>query len=202
MKTCELCGAKAQYRDRQSGQYVCLAHARLEVVAAGRHPPGPPLAIRAAEPDDYARIEELALYFWDETEVDCFARQFDVLTCPAFLANDGDEIVGFISYIFEELWDAVVVVMLNILPEWQGRDGGRALLDAVHAEAKKRTLGRLLVATSNDDLPALALYQRYGFRFEEVVPGLIARHHGGEVPGFSDVLIRDEIRLVREVDLL
>jgi ribosomal protein S18 acetylase RimI-like enzyme len=202
IQSCAFCDEKAQYRDRRSGHYVCLAHARLEVVAAGQHPPGAPLAIRAAQPGDYGRIEELAFYFWDETDVDCFGRQYDVLACPAFLACDGDEVVGVISYAVEEVWDAVVVVMLNILPEWQGRDGGRALLNAVHEEACQRTLGRLLVATSNDDLPALALYQRYGFRIEEVIPGLIARHHGGEFPGFSDVLIRDEIRLWREADLV
>jgi GNAT superfamily N-acetyltransferase len=202
MKTCEFCDDKAQYQDRHSGQYVCLAHARLEVVAAGQHPLGAPLTVRAATPDDQARIEELALYFWDETDVDCFGRQYDVLACPAFLATDGDEVVGVIAYAIEEPWDAVVVVLLNLLPGWQGRDGGRDLLNAVHEEARKRRLGRLLVATSNDDLPALALYQRYGFRFEEVMPGLIARHHGGEIPGFSGVPVRDEIRLWCEVDLL
>jgi ribosomal protein S18 acetylase RimI-like enzyme len=202
VRSCEFCEQNAQYRDRHSGHYVCLDHARLEVIASGQHEAGPPLTIRPAQPADYHRLKELALYFWDETTVDCFGRQYDVLTCPAFLACDGDEIVGVISWTVEEPWDAVMVVMLNILPDWQGRDGGRALLSAVHEEAKKRTLGRLLVATSNDDLPALALYQRYGFRIVEVIPGLIARHHGGEFPGFTGILVRDEIRLSFEVELL
>jgi ribosomal protein S18 acetylase RimI-like enzyme len=201
MRTCQLCGTNALYRDRHTGQYVCLKHARLEVIAAGQHRPATPPSIRPAAPVDYGRIKELSLYFWDETGVDCFGRQYDVLACPAFLACDGDEIVGAIAYAFEEQWDAVVVVMLSILPDWQGRDGGRGLLTAVHDEAKKRMLGRLLVATSNDDLPALALYQRYGFRIVEVIPGLIARHHGGEFPGFSGILIRDEVRLSFEVEL-
>jgi ribosomal protein S18 acetylase RimI-like enzyme len=201
MKSCTFCDANAQYRDRNTGQYVCLKHARLEVVAAGQHGSATPLAIRPAEPADYRRIEELSFYFWGETDVDCFGRQYDVLACPAFLACDGDEVVGAISYAFEEEWDAVVVVMLSILPDWQGRDGGRALLNAVHEEAKNRTLGRLLVATSNDDLPVLALYQRYGFRIVEVIPGFVARHHGGEFPGFSGIGVRDEMRLSFEVAL-
>jgi ribosomal protein S18 acetylase RimI-like enzyme len=204
MRSCEFCDAHAQYRDRRTGRYVCLAHARLEVVAAGQQGPIRPLDIRPAGPEDYGRIEELARYFWGETVVDCFGRQYDVMTCPAFLACEGDGSegrIGVISYAAEEVWDAVVVVMLNILPEWQGRDGGRSLLNAVHGEAKKGLLGRLLVATTNDDLPSLALYQRYGFRIEEVIPGLVARHHGGEFPGFSDILVRDEIRLSCEVDL-
>jgi ribosomal protein S18 acetylase RimI-like enzyme len=56
-------------------------------------------------------------------------------------------------------------------------------------------LGRILVATSNDDLPALALYQRHGFRILEIIPGRIAEDHGGEFPGFAGIPVRDEVRL-------
>jgi GNAT superfamily N-acetyltransferase len=169
------------------------------VVAAGHHPPGPRLAIRPAAAADYGRIEELAHYFWDETDVDCFGRQYDVLACPAFLACDGDEVVGVASYAVETDWDALVLVMLNILSDHQGRDGGRMLLNAVRDEALRRNLGSVMVVTSNDDLPALVLYQRYGFRISEVVPGHIAQDHGGEFPGFADIPVRDEIRLVYHV---
>ena len=55
--------------------------------------------------------------------------------------------------------------------------------------------GQVIVATTNDDLPALALYQRYGFRVTEVIPGGVAAHHGGEFPGFAGIPVRDEIRL-------
>ena len=36
MSLCAFCGASAQYRDRTTGEYICLEHARLEVIAAGR----------------------------------------------------------------------------------------------------------------------------------------------------------------------
>ena len=127
--------------------------------------------------------------------MDCFDRQYDVLACPAFLACEGDEVVGLASYAVEEAWEAVVLVILNILPDYQRRGGGWALLEAVHSEAQRRGLGRVRVVTSNDDLPALALYQRYGFRILQVVPGRIARHHGGEFPGLAGIPVRDEIRL-------
>jgi ribosomal protein S18 acetylase RimI-like enzyme len=195
MSVCAFCGGKAYYRDRQTGQYVCLAHARLEVVSAGRRPPAPPLAIRPATAADAARIEELSLYFWDETEVDCFDRQYDVLVCPAFVACDGGEVVGVASYAREAEWEALVLVTLHILPGSQGRAGGWGLLDAVRDHAEQQGLGRILVATSNDDLPALALYQRYGFRILEVIPGRIAADHGGEFPGFAGIPVRDEVRL-------
>jgi ribosomal protein S18 acetylase RimI-like enzyme len=72
-------------------------------------------------------------------------------------------------------------------------------LEALHNVARQRDLGRILVATSNDDLPALALYQRYGFRITEILPGRIAQEHGGEYHGFAGISVRDEIRLAYEV---
>ena len=141
------------------------------------------------------RIEALALYFWDETVVDCFDRQYDVMACPAFLACDGGEVVGAATFAVEEEWNAIVLVMLNVLPAYQGRGGGRSLLDAVREEAQQRGLARILVATTNDDLPALALYQRYGFRITEIMAGRVAEHHGAGLAGFAGIPVRDEVRL-------
>ena len=198
-KVCAFCDAKPQYLDRQTGLYVCLEHARLEVVARGQRPPAPKLDIRPATEADHDRVEELALYFWDETCVDCFDRQYDVLACPAILACEGKEVVGLASYAIEKGWQAVVLVMLNVLPEFQGRSAGRDLLDSMRDIAKAHSLKRILVVTSNDDLPALSLYQRYGFQITGIIPELIADDHGSEFPGFSAIMVRDEIRLVYHV---
>jgi len=200
VRPCAFCGARAQYRDRATGDYVCLVHARLAVVAAGQGVPGSPLAIRRAGAADSARIEELALYFWDETVVDCFDRQYDVMACPAFVACDGEDVVGAAVFAVEEAWSALVLVMLNVLPGFQGRGGGRSLLDALRQEARQRGLDRILVVTTNDDLPALALYQRYGFRIAEIVVGRVATDHaagrdGQVLAGFAGIPVRDEIRL-------
>jgi GNAT superfamily N-acetyltransferase len=202
VRWCAFCGARAQYRDRTTGAYLCLEHARLDVIAAGRRQPGPPLGIRDALPADYARIEELALYFWDETVVNCFDRQYDVMACPAVVAYEGSALVGVASFAVEDAWSALLLVMLNVLPGFQGRGAGRYLLDAVREQAHERGLARMLVATTNDDLPALSLYQRYGFRIIEVVPGRVAEVHASEgriagdaLRGFAGIPVRDEIRL-------
>jgi len=193
--TCAFCQARPQYIDRHSGQYVCLKHARLEVVATGPRSSAPPLTIRPATSADVPRIQELSLYFWDETGVDCFERLYDVLACPAFLACEGDQVVGVASYAVEEEWDAVVLVILNVLPGWQGRGGGQALLHALRNQTAQLGLGRILVATTNDDLPALAFYQRYGFHITGIVPGREVEYHGVELPGLASIPVRDEIRL-------
>ena len=69
----------------------------------------------------------------------------------------------------------------------------------VRGEAVRLGLAELLVVTSNDDLPALALYQRYGFRIREVIPGRIAQEHSGELPGFFGIPVRDEIQMTYEL---
>lgn len=195
MTSCAFCRTRAQYQDRHTGEYVCLEHARLEVVALGQESLVQPVKIRPATPADLSRIEELSFYFWDETVVDCFDRQYDALACPAFLACDGDLVVGLGSYALEADWDALVLVMLSVLPSYQGRGAGRALLEAVQHEAARRGLGRLMVVTTNDDLPALALYQRCGFCITEIIPDRVARDHDGTFPGFASIPVRDEIRL-------
>jgi len=67
--------------------------------------------------------------------------------------------------------------------------------------AMKCALARLVVSTTNDDLLALYLYQRFGFRVTEVLPGRLVEHHGGEESGFAGIPVRDEIRLERWVDV-
>jgi ribosomal protein S18 acetylase RimI-like enzyme len=201
MERCQVCRANAQYRDRATGEYVCLSHARLEVTSTQRSWPTRggtrDFTLRPATEADTDQIEALSLHFWEETEVDCFDRQYDVTTCPAFVACARECTVGLASYALEPTWNAAVLVMLNVLPHWQGQRVGHALVEAVGVEAMRQGLGRVVVVTSNDDLPALAFYQRHGFRITGIVPGRIAEHHGGEVAGFAGLPVRDEIRLER-----
>jgi len=194
---CALCSKNAQYRDRRREQYICLKHARLEVVATDEGSDGKALHVRRATPADRDIIAALALYFWDETTVECFDREYDLPHLPAFLIGEGNEIMGLLSYAVED--DALNIVTLNILPQVQGRGGGKALLEAAMAEAQGRSLSKLIVSTTNDDLPALYLYQRFGFRISEVLPGRLVEHHGGEEAGFADIPVRDEIRLEKGV---
>nr|HID13098.1 GNAT family N-acetyltransferase [Anaerolineae bacterium] len=190
MPTCAYCDTNAVYRDRASGAYLCPVHARLEVTGPRGEAPRPPLTIRPATPADRPRIAELADYFWGETEVECFGRSYQVDALPAYVACDEDEIVGAASYVREG--DAVNLVMLNVLPQWQGRG---AQLQAVAETARAEGAGRLIVATTNDDLPALCLYQRFGFVITGVLVGRVLEHHSGVEPGLAGIPVRDEIQM-------
>ena len=193
MDTCAYCDAKPLYRDRESGAYLCPVHAWLEVIGPRGETPRPPFTIRPATPADRSRIAELADYFWGETEFKCFARSYQVDALPAYVACGGEETIGMACYAREG--DAVNLVMLNVLPQWQGRGAARGLIAAVIQEAQTGGANRIIVATTNDDLPALALYQRLGFTITDVLVGKLVEHHDGIEPGFDGIPIRDEIQL-------
>jgi len=195
MPTCAYCSANALYHDRASGETLCLAHARLEVRGPRGHAPRPPLTIRPAAPVDLPRVAELAAYFWGEIEVECFDHTYQVDTLPATVACDGGEIVGVASYALEDEDKTVNLVMLNVLPRWQGRGAARELIAAVTHVGRIEGAERIVVATTNDDLPALALYQRLGFTITETLTGKLLEHHGGIEPGFAGIPVRDEIRM-------
>jgi len=193
MNSCVYCDANAIYRDRRSGDYLCLAHARLEVTGPRRAAPRPPLTIRPATPADHQHIAELAHYFWGKTGIECFDRSYQVDALPACVACDGDAIVGAASYTRKR--EANTLVALNVLPQWQGRGVASKLIAAVAEIAQAEGAVRLIVATSNDDLPALALYQRLGFTITGVLAGRLVEHHEGVEPGFAGIPVRDEIQL-------
>ena len=113
---------------------------------------------------------------------------------PAFVAVSEGKIVGFISYTELNEKD-VLIVALGVLPEYQGSGVGKALLSALEKRARESLKDRLLVSTSNDDLPALVFYQLMGFQIFEVVQNAIADKHGAIFLGVGNIPIRDEIRL-------
>jgi ribosomal protein S18 acetylase RimI-like enzyme len=112
---------------------------------------------------------------------------------PAYTAKIGKEIAGFAS--FTEMDDALIIVALGVPPKFQNAGVGRSLIEQVETEARKRKKKRLLVSTSNDDLPALAFYQLLGFQIYEVKPNVIAEKHGEVQEGIGRLPVRDEIRL-------
>lgn len=193
---CAICGEKAQFRCRHTGELLCPKHVSLEIAAATPRSVGS-ATIEAARPQDYTRIAALAYHFWDEVEVHCFGKTYDITSVPAYVARVGAEIVGAISYAVES--ERLVIMLLNVLPDSQGLGLGRRLIEAVAEEANRQGLTRVVVATSNDDLPALYLYQRNGFTLTDVLPGEVLRHHGEEETGVAGIPVRDEIRLERLV---
>ena len=152
MNTCTYCDANALYHDRDSGARLCPVHSRLEVSGPRGKAPRPPLTIRPATTADRPRIAELADYFWGEVEVESFGHSYRVDMLPAYVACDEDDIVGLVSYAREG--DATNLVMLNVLPQWQGRGAARDLITTVVEITRAQGANRVIVSSTTSQANA------------------------------------------------
>jgi ribosomal-protein-alanine N-acetyltransferase len=59
--------------------------------------------------------------------------------------------------------DELHLLNITVAPPWQGRGHGRALLDAVQAQARARQLGLLWLEVRQSNERARSLYRRRGF---------------------------------------
>jgi ribosomal protein S18 acetylase RimI-like enzyme len=193
--SCGYCRNDAVYKCYACGKLLCARHARLGAVC--------PIALRRLVPTyairravgkrEKAAVRGFVRRFWGEMEQLTFDKKFSVAELPAYVARVSGRVVGFVAT--AEMDDAVLVVALGVLPRYQHTGVGTALIEKVERDARQRGNRRILVSTSNDDLPAFAFYQSLGFQIFEVRPNVVAEKHGAILPGVGGLPIRDELRL-------
>jgi len=144
-----------------------------------------------------APIRGFVKRFWGEEEQLTFGRKFLVSELPGYVAKVEENIAGFIS--FAAIKDATIIVALAVLPEYQTCGIAKHLVSKVQKEAANTGKKKLLVSTSNDDLPALGFYQSQGFQIYEVKPDAIAEKHGRVLKGIGNLPMRDELRMRKEL---
>jgi len=198
------------YQSLVSGEPLTLRGARIATVGPDDLPRRPQFRGRILPADlsdkrDIKAIKAINTLYWGSLEQDIFGRTYYVLDYDNLLARprpdepDADEpschgIAGNAAVTVEkEGW--LHIVVLHVWPRWHGRGVGRALLNAVIDEARRKAIPTIKLGTTNDNLPALYFYQKAGFVIEEVVPGLVIQEHGGEMDGFAGIPVRDEIRM-------
>jgi len=193
--SCKYCGKDAIYRCSICARLVCGQHAKFRTLCTSctKKTTLNYSISKATLGNEREKIQELVKRFWGEPEQLTFDRKFIVAELPAYLAKSGSDVIGFVS--FAEVDYAIIVVALGILPKYQNAGVGKSLIEKVEAEAKRLGKKKLLVSTSNDDLPALAFYQHLGFQIYEVKPNVIAEKHGMVLKGIGGLPVRDELRL-------
>lgn len=192
---CKICGNQAVYKCVVCGKLFCGEHTKIRTVC--------PLCLRknklqytitkASTEEERSCIREFVERFWQEQTQLTFDEKFVVTKLPAYIAKVKSQTVGFVA--FAEKEDSTIIVALGVLPQYQNAGIGKGLIEAVEDEAKRLHKKKLLVSTSNDDLPALAFYQRLGFQIYDVKPNVIAEKHGAILKGIGGIPIRDELRL-------
>lgn len=192
-------GAKpAVLRCSRCGKFVDWDDARLQIVCACRpHLDLPPVLVREATDADRTAARELFQRDFGRTQIVAFGEVIDIDAMPALVAVMSTEPSGALAY--RLLGDALHIVALATDPMWQRSGVGAYLLAEAELLARRLNLARLVVATTNDNLPALYFYQRRGYRLTELVPNSVVAHTHQEIAGFAGVMVRDEIRLEKRL---
>jgi GNAT superfamily N-acetyltransferase len=120
----------------------------------------------------------------------------DSLDHPAYLAEEGDQLLGVATYVVGGgEWE-----LLTLHADRRYAGVGSALVTAVREAAVRAGCRTLWVVTTNDNVDALRFYQRRGFRLARVHPGAVdesRRTLKPEIPttGDHDIPLRDELEL-------
>jgi ribosomal protein S18 acetylase RimI-like enzyme len=168
---------------------------RLELLA-----PHGELRVRALRDDERAWATQMLREAWS-SEIIAYGdgREYDAARLPGLVADTGGERAGLATYAIDA--DACELVTLNALTVGAGVAG--TLVEAVVEAARAAGCARVRVTTTNDNLPALRLYQRHGFALFELHCGAveIARKRKSQIAlvGHAGIPIRDELVLVRAV---
>jgi ribosomal protein S18 acetylase RimI-like enzyme len=152
--------------------------------------------VRSLRSDDRDWLASMAIELWGDQIVVGHGRTWRPAELDGFVAQDDDgQRVGVLT--FEIRDDEVEVVTIDVLRRREGI--GTALMLAVIERAHAAARTRMLVMTTNDNVPALGLYERLGFSVVEVREGAVAesRRIKPSIPltGVGGTPITDEVLL-------
>ncbi|MGE5243653.1 MAG: GNAT family N-acetyltransferase [Betaproteobacteria bacterium] len=192
-------GAKpAVLRCARCGRFVDWAEAQLQIVCTCRpHLDLPPVLVREATDADRNAVRELFERDFGRARVVAFDEVMDLDQIPALVAVMRADPSGALAY--RLLGDALHIVALATDPMWQRSGVGGHLVAEAELLARRLQLPRVVVATTNDNLPSLYFYQRRGYRLTGLVPESVIEHTGQDAAGFAGIPVRDEIRMEKRI---
>jgi DNA-3-methyladenine glycosylase I len=137
---------------------------------------------------------------WGATTVARLGELIDAAALPGFVATDGDERVGLLTYA-QRQDELEVVTIQSLCP---GRGIGRSRMDAVRDHAARQAVRRIWLITTNDNVRALAFYQRWGMDLSRLVRNGVdvSRLVKPSIPsaGGSGIPLRHELELELVLD--
>ena len=151
--------------------------------------------IRPIQKDDYDWMVGLLRENWGSEEQACRGKVIDASAVPGFVATQGKERIGLITYRFEN--NECEIVAMNSTIEEIGIGSG--LIRVVKEAATSAGCRRLWLITTNDNVEMLRFCQKRGFVLVTVYRDALkqARELKPEIPlvGKHGIPLRDEIEL-------
>jgi len=152
------------------------------------------MLMQDSDRDEVARFIE---HHWGSTKVMSSGKVWYPHEQQGFIEriNDESRIVGLITFRI----DGLEMEILTLNATRQGQGIGTSLLLATIDEARSRGIERVWLTTTNDNMRAVAMYQRLGFRLVQVNVGAVdeARKIKPQIPeqGNDGIPIHDELVL-------
>jgi ribosomal protein S18 acetylase RimI-like enzyme len=113
----------------------------------------------------FDEIPQLAAAVWDGTsitQIETRWREQELGYREIYVAEVVGKLTGTVSF-YEPARGSMHLFALDVGPEWRNRGIGRALVEFVLAESRRRGLRRVFLEVRVDN-PARRLYHRIGFR--------------------------------------
>ena len=127
--------------------------------------------IRPLGVDDESWKNDALVRAWGSTTVARKGVLIDAAALPGLVAEVDGQRAGLVTYARRD--GELEIVTIHV--DEEGRGVGRALMDAVVDRARDEGVRRIWLITTNDNLRALAFYQRWGMDLVALIrDGVIA----------------------------
>jgi ribosomal protein S18 acetylase RimI-like enzyme len=182
-------------RCSRCGKFVDWADARLQIVCGCRPRLDlPPVLTREATAAEQAAALELFRRDFGRTSIASFGEVIPLSETATIVAEMQGDVSGALAWKPRE--NALQIVALATEPMWQRSGVGGHLVAEAEMVARRTGATRVVLATTNDNLPALYFYQRRGYRITDVVRDAWRDHAELTIGvGFASIPVLDELRL-------
>jgi GNAT superfamily N-acetyltransferase len=151
--------------------------------------------VRPLTEDDEHWRQDALVETWGSTTVARNGSLVDAAGLSGYVAEVDGQRAGLLTY--AQRGDELEIV--TIQAEREGHGVGRALMDAVAAHARHEGVRRLWLTTTNDNVRAIAFYQRWGMDLVALVRDGVAASRAVKpsIPRVADngIPIRHELEL-------
>jgi ribosomal protein S18 acetylase RimI-like enzyme len=161
---------------------------------------GTPAICPLSPADEQAAEQFLATTMAGRTQIR-LGEPVDALAAEGAAAWEGDRLVGLATWAPPDQVGAAELILLAVARDHRNQGVGGTLLEQAAEAAKAAGATSQWLVTTNDNLDALRLYQRHGYRLAALHPGAVddARRLKPTLPqlGQHGIPLHDELVLER-----